>query len=122
MKKAAPGDSPSAQPEKREPTTAGKALWAASAGWLDVNPIDSSDPCRLACTCQNSCLTADCRGQCGCEACTLAWMVREDERALWNEAGELVPPEKLDGPWRRLRNPGQLTLRFQYHCSEQPHG
>jgi hypothetical protein len=122
VNKAAPGDDPRSLPVQRGPTAAGKALWATTAGWLDVHPIGPSDPCRLACTCQDSCLTADCRGQCGCEACTLAWMVRQDERALWNEAGELVPPETLDGHWRRLRDPAQLTLRFHYHSAEQRHG
>ncbi|HET6432777.1 hypothetical protein [Dyella sp.] len=105
-----------------EPSAAGRRLWSGSDGWLDLSAADAAVPARLACTCQDGCLERECRGRCRCEACALAWLIREDERAVWNEAGELVPPEALDGPWRRVRDPSQLTLRFQFHRAETPHG
>lgn len=105
-----------------EPSAAGRRLWASSAGYLHVTAAGGSEPDRLPCTCTERCLAEDCKGHCGCEACALAWLVREDERALWNEAGELVPPEQLDGPWRRIHDPYQLTLRFQFHAPEKTHG
>ena len=105
-----------------EPSAAGLLLWSTSSGYLDLVPASPSDAQRLPCTCENACLASDCKGRCGCEACALAWLVREDERALWSEAGELVPPEQLEGPWRRIRNPDQLALRFRFHSPEKTHG
>lgn len=108
--------------DMHEPTDAGRILWSFTDGWLDVIPETHGAPSRLPCTCSKGCLSKDCKGKCGCEACVLAWMVREDERALWDDSGRLVAPEELEGPWQRIRNADQLALRFQYHNAEKPNG
>jgi len=42
----------------------------------------------------------------------LARLVYDDDRALWDEHGNLVVPEEVDGPWHRVQDLDQLRLRF----------
>ena len=105
-----------------QPSPVGRTLWPQAQGYLLLDGVGTDDRAGLPCTCQPACLRKDCHGHCGCEACALAWMVRDDARALWDEQGNLVAPEHIDGPWRRIRNPDQLRLRFRHHLPEPPHG
>lgn len=52
----------------------------------------------------------------------LAWMIYQDERALWNEQGQLVHPEDLAGARRVALDRRQLKLRFERNAAEKPHG
>lgn len=99
------------------PSSAGLTLWPHSRGYLDLHANEAGRS-ALPCTCTGACLRKDCHGRCGCEACALAWMIREDERALWDAQGNLVAPEHIDGPWRRIRDPNQLRIRFQHQAAD----
>jgi hypothetical protein len=92
-----------------EPTEEGQCRWPPD-GYLKLNSI-AGDPDRLACVCAAAC-QPDCKGECGCEACTLAWLVYQDERALWGENGELLNVIDLGPGWQRVADPRQLRLRF----------
>jgi hypothetical protein len=95
------------------PTEFGKNRWPQSGGFLPVNPRNVGDPKMLPCTCEPECHEPDCKGLCGCEACWLAWLVYNDDHAIWDEEGNLVlPKEKLfEGPWRRIREPHLVNER-----------
>lgn len=54
-----------------------------------------------------------CKGECGCEACALAWLAYQDEQALWGENGELLNVIDLGLGWQRVADPRQLRLRFE---------
>ena len=110
-----------AAPSNR-PTPSGQRLWPSSDGYLYVTNAACGDAERLACTCSEGCVAEECHGNCGCEACTLAWMIYQDERALWNAQGELVRPEDLAGARRAAIDPRQLRLRFERNAAENPHG
>ena len=63
-----------------------------------------------------------CHGPCDCEACTLARMIDQDDRALWNERGQLVAPENLPANERTVHDPRQLSLRLERSATEKHHG
>lgn len=46
----------------------------------------------------------------GVRAGTLVY--EDDDRALWDEHGNLVAPEEVEGPWRRVEDLDQLRVRF----------
>lgn len=92
-----------------EPTVEGKCRWPPD-GYLKLNSV-AGDPDRLACKCAATC-QPDCKGECGCEACALAWLVYQDEQALWDEQGELLNVVDLKSDWQRVADPRQLRLRF----------
>jgi hypothetical protein len=104
------------------PTPSGRLLWPFSDGYLHVKNAARGDAERLACTCSPACMAAECRGSCSCETCTLAWLIYQDERALWNEQGQLVHPEDLAGTRRVALDPRQLKLRFERNAVENSHG
>lgn len=104
------------------PTPSGRLLWPSSDGYLHVKNAARGDVERLVCTCGTACVAEECHGSCGCEACTLAWMIYQDERALWNEQGQLVHPEDLAGARRVALDRRQLKLRFERNAAEKPHG
>ena len=54
----------------------------------------------------------DCKGECGCEACALAWLVYQDDQALWGENGEFLNVVDLRPDWKRVADLRQLRLRF----------
>jgi len=97
----------------KQPTEHGKTRWPTTKGYLPVIPRHSGDAEALPCTCEASCLEPDCRGSCGCEACWLAWLVYNDDHALWDEQGNLIMPEDkaLEGPWRRIKEPSLVRDR-----------
>lgn len=91
-----------------EPTEEGKRLWPPD-GYLRLNP--EADPRgQLACVCTEGC--HHCKGECGCEACALGWMIYQDDQALWDENGDLVNVVDLGAAWHGVRDPRQLHLRF----------
>lgn len=93
-----------------EPTEEGKRRWPPD-GYLLLNQRgDARD--RLACRCTVACQPR-CRGDCGCEACALGWLVYQDEQALWDEEGDLVNVIDLGPAWQRVADPRQLRLRFR---------
>lgn len=49
-------------------------------------------------------------------------MIDEDDRALWNERGQLVTPENLPTSERTVYDPRQLSLRFERSAPEKHHG
>jgi hypothetical protein len=49
-------------------------------------------------------------------------MIDEDDRALWNERGQLVAPENLPTSERTVHDPRQLSLRFRRSTPEKHHG
>jgi hypothetical protein len=106
----------------KQPTPSGRLLWPASDGYLHVTNAARGDAERYACTCDEACISEECRGRCGCEACALAWLIYQDERALWNEHGQLVAPAETVDARRVARDPRQLTLRFERRAAEKPHG
>ncbi len=92
-----------------EPTEEGKRQWPPD-GYLKLNSA-AGEPDRLACVCTWTC-QSDCKGECGCEACSLAWLVYQDEQALWDEDGDLLNVVDLGPGWKRVADPRQLRLRF----------
>lgn len=92
-----------------ESTEEGRRRWPPH-GYLRLNPAGGK-PDRLACVCTSTC-QPDCKGECGCEACLLAWLVYQDEEALWSENGELLNVADLGPDWQRVADPRQLHLRF----------
>ena len=97
----------------KKPTEEGKRLWPPD-GYLRLNPeVDARG--RVACACTEEC--CNCKGECGCEACALAWMIYQDDQALWDEKGELVNGVDLGTAWRGVADPRQLRLRF--HAEEK---
>lgn len=74
------------------------------------------------CTCSAVCAHERCHGRGGCEACALAWLIDQDDRALWNERGQLVAPENLPASARTVHDPRQLSLRFERSAPEKHHG
>ena len=92
-----------------EPTEQGKRRWPPD-GYLRLNSV-AGEPDRLACMCSATC-QPDCKGECGCEACALAWLVYQDEQALWSDNGELLNVVDLRPDWQRVADPRQLRLRF----------
>lgn len=106
----------------KQPTPSGRLLWPASDGYLHVTNVARGDAEQHPCTCGEACVSEECRGRCGCEACALAWLIHQDERALWNAHGQLVAPEELSGCGRVAMDPRQLTLRFERRAAEKPHG
>ena len=92
-----------------EPTEEGKRRWPPD-GYLKLNSV-AAEPDKLACSCAAAC-RPDCKGECGCEACALAWLVYQDEQALWSENGELLNVIDLRPEWQRVADPRQLRLRF----------
>jgi hypothetical protein len=49
-------------------------------------------------------------------------MIDRDDRALWNERGQLVSPEALSTSERSVPDPRQLSLRFKRSAPEKHHG
>lgn len=97
-----------------QPTQSGKVKWPNSDGFLPVIPRNPGYPKELPCTCEFSCLAPDCKGSCGCEACWLAWLVYDDDHAIWDETGNLVLPldkEAIDS-WQRIKDPALVHARF----------
>jgi hypothetical protein len=91
------------------PTKEGVRRWPPD-GYLQLNPkVDVRR--QVACTCTERC--GECRGDCGCEACELGWLVYQDDQALWNDEGELINIIELGTAWKRVADPRQLRLRFQ---------
>lgn len=97
----------------KQPTDHGKARWPNSNGYLPVIPHAPGDPEKLPCTCGFACLEPDCKGSCGCEACWLAWLVYNDDHAVWDEHGNLVLPaeKQLDSPWCQIKDPNLVHAR-----------
>ena len=92
------------------PTEEGRRRWPPD-GYLLLNEqgdARASLPCRCMAACE-----PDCQGSCGCEACALGWLVYQDERALWDENGDLVNVVDLGPAWQRVIDPRQLRLRFR---------
>lgn len=97
----------------KKPTEEGKRLWPPN-GYLRLNPeVDARG--SVACNCTEEC--CNCRGECGCEACALAWMIYQDDQAHWDEKGDLVNVVDLGTAWRGVADPRQLRLRF--HAEEK---
>jgi hypothetical protein len=94
-------------PVDKEPTDDGKRLWPPD-GYLRLNR--EAEQSRVACTCTEGC--RHCKGECGCEACALGWLIYQDDQALWDENGDLVNVVDLGGAWNRVADPRQLRLRF----------
>lgn len=103
-----------------QPTPAGRLLWPCSDGYLHVKGAHGD--ARLACTCRAECVAEECHGTCGCGACALAWLIHQDDHALWNDQGQLVTPEALENRGRAVPDPRQLKLRFERRSVETPHG
>ena len=99
-----------------KPTKEGVRRWPPD-GYLQLNPeVDVRR--QVACTCTAGC--GECRGECGCEACELGWLVYQDDQALWSEDGDLVNVIELGTAWKRVADPRQLRLRFQAPDMEPP--
>jgi len=49
-------------------------------------------------------------------------MIAQDDRALWNEHGQLVTPDNLAASARTVHDPRQLSLRFERSAPEKHHG
>lgn len=49
-------------------------------------------------------------------------MIDQDDRALWNERGQLVAPENLPASERTVHDPRQLSLRLERGAPEKHHG
>ena len=49
-------------------------------------------------------------------------MIDQDDRALWNERGQLVAPDNLAASARTVHDPRQLSLRFERNAPEKHHG
>lgn len=49
-------------------------------------------------------------------------MIDQDDRALWNERGQLVAPDNLPASARTVPDPRQLSLRFERSAPEKHHG
>lgn len=96
------------RPVDKEPTDDGKRLWPPD-GYLRLNRA-ADERSKVACTCAKGC--RHCKGECGCEACALGWLIYQDEQALWDENGDLVNVVDLEGAWRSVADPRQLRLRF----------
>jgi hypothetical protein len=96
----------------KTPTDEGRRRWPTADGYLKLRTTIANEPEKLACTCTDTCKEPDCQGSCGCEACALARLVYEDDRALWDEQGNLVAPEELDEPSSQVADLNQLRVRF----------
>jgi hypothetical protein len=95
----------------KSPTDAGKLRWPNSNGYLELIAASKEEPDRLPCTCELECSVPDCRGLCGCDACALAWSVYVDDHALWDDAGNLITPPEIQGPWSNVKNPKLIFER-----------
>ena len=98
----------------REPTAEGIRRWPPD-GYLRLN-LELDVRQQVACTCTGQC--GECKGECGCEACELGWLVYQDDHALWDERGNLINVVELGAAWKRVADPRQLRLRF--HPDSQP--
>lgn len=49
-------------------------------------------------------------------------MIDQDDRAVWNERGQLVAPDNLPASARSVPDPRQLSLRFKRSAPEKHHG
>ena len=49
-------------------------------------------------------------------------MIDQDDRALWNERGQLVAPDNLAASARTVHDPRQLSLRLERSATEKHHG
>ena len=92
----------------REPTAEGIRRWPPD-GYLRLN-LELDVRQQVACTCTGQC--GECKGECGCEACELGWLVYQDDHALWDERGNLINVVELGAAWKRVADPRQLRLRF----------
>ncbi len=49
-------------------------------------------------------------------------MIDQDDRALWNERGQLVTPDNLPASACTVHDSRQLSLRFERSAPEKHHG
>jgi hypothetical protein len=92
----------------KKPADDGKRLWSPD-GYLRLNR-EADARGSVACTCTDEC--RNCKGECGCEACSLAWLIHQDDQALWDENGDLVSVGDSGAAWHSVADPRQLRLRF----------
>jgi hypothetical protein len=102
--------------DTRKPTGEGVRRWPPD-GYLQLN-LEADVRQQVPCTCTDRC--GECRGQCGCAACELGWLVYQEEQALWDDHGNLVNVIELGPAWKRVADPRQLRLRFEPELMREP--